>query len=553
MSATSQSIGLNGYWDFAYRPDDSAMPSTFDEQAPVPGCFDTLPHHALSRGVGYYRRCINVDGESRYRLVFGGVAHNATVYLDGKEIASHHGAFTAFHADLPALESGDHELVVAADNRFDGLARPLHMDFFDWYSYGGINRPVTLQRWSEVLIERVTPVTEDWRAGRVRIEVTFTNGTDKKGTVPSEILVDGQSVHSDQVDRAAGEARCTIEVSDAKPWSPESPHLYALAVRVGDAECTLDLGIRSLRTEGARILLNDEPVRIRGINHHESHISFGFALPEHVILGDVQQMKDLGCNFVRTSHYPQDPRFIRCCDRLGLMVWSEVTGWGYSEEMMNDPGLAEAQKTCTVEMIQQYAHHPSIVCWGILNESASHAASTRPVYEEVVSLARRLDPTRPITYASNKFPEPGDEMFDLVDWVSINAYPGWYGGDLTDCVDRLGEIADALRQQGLDGKPVIISELGAGAIPGWDDVRPTKWSLSYQRELLTKIATALRDDPFWSGLVIWQFGDIRTSETVWMHRPRVFNNKGIVDEYRRPKPAYAAVREIYHSKWPLHP
>ena len=84
-------------------------------------------------------------------------------------------------------------------------------------------------------------------------------------------------------------------------------------------------------------------------------------------------------------------------------------------------------------------------------------------------------------------------------------------------------------------------------------MRPTKWSLSYQRELLTKIATALRDDPFWSGLVIWQFGDIRTSETVWMHRPRVFNNKGIVDEYRRPKPAYAAVREIYHSKWPLHP
>jgi len=545
---------LDGFWDFEFRSDDSAMPSDYTEQAPVPGCFDALDRHALRRGVGYYRRFFETDGRAHYRLTLGGVAHHAVVYLDGQRVATHDGAFTSFSVDLPALDAGRHELIVSADNRFDGLARSLHMDHFDWYSYGGIIRPVSLRSWSQVLIERVVPVTEDWRNGRVRIEVDFRADLASPRPLPAEIFVDDNSVYRGTTKPGATAAAFIVDVPNPRPWSPDSPVLYVLTVRIGDAEQTVDLGLRTIRSEGHRILLNDEPVRIRGVNRHESHVAFGFALPEHVILGDVQQIKDLGCNFVRTSHYPQDPRFISLCDRMGLMVWCEVTGWGYSEAMMKDKRLVEAQRACTTEMIRQYAHHPSIVCWGILNECASDAESARPVYEEMVALVRSMDPDRPVTYASNRFPDGhtnphGDIMFDLVDWVCINAYPGWYGGDLNDCLERLETIAQAIRDRKLDEKPVVISEIGAGAIPGFEDIRPVKWSAWYQQELLQKLSTAIRDDPTWSGLCIWQFCDIRTAESNWMTRPRGYNNKGIMDELRRPKPAYRAIREIYHTDW----
>jgi beta-glucuronidase len=550
-------IELNGFWDFAFSEDDSVLPREFDRVMPVPGCFDVTPDLWGKRGIGFYRTTIELSEELNHRLSIGGVAHDASIYLDGEQLRQHHGAFTAIEIDLPEVKTGTHELIIAADNRFDGVNRPLHMDYFDWYSYGGIIRPVYLKPYRQVLIERINPVTQDWRKGKVAVDVIFQSDQAAPSRLPVKIDVDGSELYSGSVNTEGNSIQIDIDVPDPAPWSPEDPHLYRLTVQLGDDAKSVNLGLRQIRTDGHQILLNDTPVRIKGINRHDCHVQLGFALPASLQLTDVQLIKRLGCNFLRTSHYPPDQGIIDLCDKLGLMVWCETTSWQYSEEMLSDERVIGAQRQCTTEMIQQYGHHPSIVCWGMLNECASYAESARATYKELAGLIRELDPSRPVTFSSSRVqPEPDkgkvvnyDLMFDLVDWIAVNVYPGWYVGDLDDCDEWVEKLAETLHAEGCDKKPIIISEIGAGGIAGFEHYNPIKWSLSYQSELLRKVLNTIRDQKIFSGVCIWQFCDIRTGEKSWAHRPKDYNNKGLVDEYRRCKPAYAEVKSIYEKDW----
>jgi beta-glucuronidase len=548
-------IELNGLWDFVFGQDDEALPKKFDRVMPVPNCFDVTPDLWGKRGVGFYRKFIELEENTNYRLSIGGVAHNATVFFNRKQLLEHHGAFTAIEIDLPRVKAGKHELVIAADNRFDGLDRPLHMNYFDWYSYGGIIRPVHLISYHQVIIDRINPVINDWRKGGVDIELTYQSDENASDEHLLKIDIDGIELYNGSISSDEKFIRINTSVPNPKPWSPENPYLHKLTVRLGEDVKEINLGLRQIRTDGHQILLNDKPIKIKGINRHDSHVQFGFAMPAGLQLTDAQLIKNLGCNFVRTSHYPPDPTFIDICDKLGLMVWCETTSWQYNKEMLTDQRVINAQRQCTTEMIKQYGHHPSIVCWGMLNECASDADSARDTYEELVKLIRELDPTRPVTFASARVHPDTDEeevkindiMLDLVDWVAVNIYPGWYVGDLDDCDIWLERLADSLHKQGWDKKPIIISEIGAGGIAGFEHYNPIKWSLSYQSELLKKALYYIFKQKVFNGVCVWQYCDVRTSEHSWAHRPKDYNNKGLVDEYRRPKPAYAVVKEIYEQ------
>jgi beta-glucuronidase len=191
-------------------------------------------------------------------------------------------------------------------------------------------------------------------------------------------------------------------------------------------------------------------------------------------------------------------------------------------------------------------NHPSVIMWGILNESHSHDPQCRPGYETLLDRLRQRDPTRPLTYACNHPFE--DVCLDLVDIVSVNAYPGWYEGEIADIPAALDRIVAHLDSVGHHEKPLIISEIGAGAIPGWRDWNRTRWSEPYQADLLDAVIRHLFVDRKRAcGLSIWQFCDCRSSQAIRriLFRPRGFNNKGVVDEYRRPKLAYEVVKRHF--------
>lgn len=551
---------LTGLWDFAFLghvdPDVVDVSTiVYADQMAVPGCFDATPRYAGKRGLAAYRTTILLSDGTPHRLILDGVHHWCRVFANGKPLRDHVGGFTRFGADLVGLAAGQAEIVVLVDNRFDYQRCPLHLEYFDWYHYGGIARGAALHRLGQVWVDGLKVVTEDYATRQVKVTVNY-------GAVaapgPTDLIVtwDGRTALSETVHLTgtAGQLERTLEFPDAALWSPRSPSLHMLHVQLGQDDVRERVGIRQVRVQGQDILINGQPVRLLGYCRHESHPQFGHGLPEAILLTDLHLLQDLGCNFVRGSHYPQDGRFLDLCDEAGLCVWSESIGWQHTAEHLNDAHFINAQLTDMDEMVAASVNHPSVIVWGILNESHSHDPTCRPAYETLLGHLRQLDPTRPVTYASN---HPFDDLcLDLCDIVSINCYPGWYHGEIEDIpgfLDRLVHHLDVEGQpqgQTLVDKPLIISEIGADAIYGWRDMNETRWSEQYQARYMDTVLRHLFVDRHRiCGISLWQFCDCRSSQEARraLFRPRAFNNKGIVDEYRRPKQAYEVVKRYFRE------
>jgi len=250
----------------------------------------------------------------------------------------------------------------------------------------------------------------------------------------------------------------------------------------------------------------------------------------------------MNANTVRTSHYPNDELFLDLCDEHGLMVWEENHARGLSEERMKNPNFDQQCHDCIDEMVKCHFNHPSIILWGVLNECASNTEYGRACYEKQINQIKSLDTSRPVTFATHwKY---RDISLDLADVVSWNLYFGWYENIPSyEGVQKVLEFSDA---HGGKNKPVILSEFGAGGIPGYRDRRRVKWSEERQADILADNLETYLTHPRLTGAIIWQFCDCLVTEEEWFHaRPRTKNNKGIVDEYRRPKLAYETVKEYF--------
>jgi beta-glucuronidase len=440
------------------------------------------------------------------------------------------------------------------DNRFDELRSPLQENYFDFYAYGGIFRPVRYVALPAVHIERVEVRTTALDPPTIEVTVL----ANEESGIELGFEIDGTAVAAVQPEGPTQVSTPRqLALAGAGLWSPRTPELHTLTVHLtvsGKSDrYQVDFGVRTVESRDGAILLNGEPIRLFGWNRHEVHPQFGPALPVSQMVQDIEIMRAAGANFVRGSHYPQDDRFLDLCDRAGMLVWEESIGWQQKSHHFRN---AEYQKLIgeqQLEMIQAHINHPSIIMWGFQNELLSNVQEARPVIENLATVSRTADPTRPVTFASCRF--PNDVCLDLVDIVSLNVYPGWYAADEDEYrpLHEIGEKLDAIRvgleKQGLADKPLIISEIGAGAIYGWRDAHAGHWSEQYQTDYLTEVCTQFLARPEISGLALWQYCDGRTyGSSRAQRRPRTFNNKGIVDEYRRPKEAYSAIRALMEEE-----
>lgn len=543
-------LSLHGVWSFAFLGDkdaDEVNVGALDptERMIVPGCFDATPMHAGDRGLAAYRTTIRLEEGAHYRIVFDSVHLWCRVYVQGELIGEHAGGFTRFGFDFTG--AWETEIVVLVDNRIDYERCPIHLGYFDWYHYGGLSGSVAVHKLDNMWIDSVRIVTEDAAARRVRLTVDYgstVRSADLTITCDGETLVGGENVPLS----GNGTIQRTFELEGAALWSPDTPELHTLHVKLGDDDTRTRFGIRTVTTENGQILINGEAVQLLGFNRHRSHPEFGHALPDAILLDDLHLLVNMGCNFVRGSHYPQGEAFLELCDELGICVWNEATGWQHTADHLNDPHFLEAEKRNIEEMIAVGENHPSVIMWGLLNESVSHEEEARSGYETLIGHIRASDPTRPVTYASNHVFD--DVCLDLVDIISVNCYPGWYIGDVEGIPDFLDGVVDCVDASGHAQKPLIISEIGAGAVPGWRDNHHDRWTEQYQARLLeTVIRHMFFDRSRFCGLAIWQFCDLRVSDEVGriLFRPRGFNNKGVVDEYRRPKLAYETVRALFRE------
>ena len=518
-------------------------------RALVPGAWETLPQLRSYRGRGVYEQTFTAGGNLRFQ--FGGVSFRAKVSLDGQEIASHYGAYTAFDAIVPNVPEGQHTLTVEVDNRF-GEDSALHV-VNDYYSYGGITRPVVVEQLPDAFITRlhVTPILTDegWKAA---VETTIRHLADAPTAYSLRICIHGLAEGEISVSLDAKAETVTsalIDCPDAEPWQPLGPKLYTITAQLGkDGQLVDDLidrvGFRQVQVEGKDILFNGKKLLLKGFNRHEDYGAFGCAIPLSAMQQDLALMLDLGCNCVRTCHYPNDPRFLDLCDEQGILVWEESHARGLSEEQMRNPHFMEQTLLCTREMVQQHYNHPAIFIWGCLNECADNCEYGADCYRQTYQQLRELDKSRPITAALLE--RPGGLVFGDSDVVSVNLYPQWYNDKPVQT--QIDQKLEEIRTHGGDYKPVIISEIGAGAIYGYHDpFGQAKWSEERQCAILRQqIETVLADTEL-SGVFLWQFADCRICDEWFASRPRSYNNKGVVDEFRRPKMSYAVVKELFRK------
>ncbi len=539
-------VSLDGMWQLTAH--DEKKTSVV---AGVPGVWERIPALARFRGTADYARKVQVCRDGNVLLRFGGVSHTAQVFWDGQKVGEHYNAFTGFEILLTDVRSGEHDLCVQVDDSYCE-ASTLHVPN-DYMTYGGINRPVEMQEIGGAFIERMAFHSTENEDGSfnacVRVWVKAVSAMEK---ACAAVSVAGACMNLELPRAEAGETVCAegcMPVADVMKWDIRQGNLYMLRACLAVNGETVDdlvdrVGFRTVKLCGQDILLNGKKVRIKGLNRHEDHGQFGCSLPVEAMLDDLQLILDMGANSIRTCHYPNDPRFLDLCDELGILVWEENHARALPEPVFHSALFAKQCAVCNEEMIAQHVNHPSIYVWGLLNECESETEFGRGVYATQIAQLRSLDPTRPISFASCRFFK--DICLDLVDIASFNIYPGWYTTEKTaEYAEKLFQWMD---ENGASGKPILITEIGAGAIAGFHDpMGMVKWSEERQSAIIREQLTALHHMPRVSGAYIWQFADVKVSEEWAVHRPKAVNNKGIVDMYRRPKMSYATVKEIYES------
>lgn len=568
-------LNLDGLWDFFWGGDRVGWESLEHPVenwgvAAVPGVFDMGVRSAGRRGVGLYRRRIAWTASGHLvRLRIGGLGLRARIYWDGRRVGDTSLAYSGLSFDFEAGGAGTHELVIAVDNRLPaGSSEIFHPDY-DFYGHGGIYRSVSLQSLPERRIERVVVQTEEVATRSLCLRVQ-TRGVED-GPADVSLGFDGASLQTFSGVVQEGDMLVRLKFPEGKVWSPDTPHLHTVEVAAFGDRLVEQFGIRKVEARAGRILLNGQPMFLRGMNRHEAHPQMGPALPDSVMADDLELLKDLGCNFIRCAHYPASQSFLELCDRMGFLVWEEALGWGDTEDRVCDPLFSERQEEQVRLMVRNSINHPSVIIWAFLNEGCSHLPASRPLYERLCSAIREEDPTRLVTYASNHatpgeaytitrtrrdFPlEIEDRHFDLVDVISVNLYPAWMTEidwetlhPLDKVADRIRDFAEFCERPEWKDKPAILSEIGAAALPGWHDRLEVAWSEDYQARVDVAAIEAVAAQPRLSGLAIWQFCDCRSFSTgAVVRKARGFNSGGILDEYRKPKAAYAAVRQAFSA------
>ncbi|MBR1952565.1 MAG: hypothetical protein IKA32_08310, partial [Lentisphaeria bacterium] len=498
--------------------------------------------HKKLQNLRYAQRIIG----GKVTLVLNGLGPKAEIYWDNRKIGSYDLPFSREEYRFDAGKEGTHTLIITVDNRADDTEESLFQGFYDFYRHGGIYRSVAIERTPLWEISYLKVIPRDIEKGVAEVTVELAGAYPQDAS--ANFMFDGKSSVTETISNGRG--TYLLNVPDFKIWSCETPHLHNLTVTIDNVERSADFGMRIIETREGHFYLNGKKIKLLGYNRHDCHPDFGYSMPETLIKRDLELIKAQGCNFIRGSHYPQSEAVLSWCDKLGLLFWEESLGWNNEEQQLSNETFRQRQREQIRRMVRKSINHPCVILQGFLNEVRSHLEIARTLILELAAILKEEDGSRLVTYATNS--PFKDIAMQEMDVVSFNIYPGWYiNPQMSDVqqFDRAGfekalqKYETLFERPDLKDKPFIISEIGAAALPGWHgDVR---WTEEYQAELASAVFEHVINTPRCSGLAVWMFCDTRSFNDYRIPaRPRGFNNKGLMDEYRRPKMAWNAVSAL---------
>lgn len=506
-------IDLNDNW--IYNDDYELLPE--GDQVRLPHSvsltelhyFDESCYQKVSGYIRYFDAPKEWEGK-RIFVKFEGVAHEATVYLNGMLLGIHSCGYTAFTYELTDYINIDsvNELKVRVDSR-ESLNIPPFGFVIDYMTYGGIYREVSLEVHESCFIKDV--FVRATAAGSVFADVSFDGGDPSQ---PFGIIILEKNTRNELARLSGKKGYCAIsKVPGYHKWDITNPELYILRVECETDVREVTFGFRDCEFKADGFYLNGRKLTIMGLNRHQSYPYSGYAMPESMQRYDADILKyELGLNAVRTSHYPQSQHFIDRCDEIGLLVFTEIPGWQHiGDEKWKDQAVKNVE-----EMVTQYRNHPSIMLWGVrINESVDDDE----FYARTNETARKLDSSRPTSGV--RYLKKSSMLED------VYAYNDFlHDGKTAGCERKKNVIPDI-------NKPYLISEYNG-------HMYPTK---SFDREDIrsehllrhANVLDAARGESGISGTFGWCMFDYNTHKDFGSGDRICYH--GVMDMFRNPKPA----------------
>ncbi len=522
-------------------------------------------------GIGWYS--VVLDGSwarpgKVQRLRFGRVMYDAKVWLNGELLGQHVDGYLPFEFDVTGkLKDSLNHLVLRVDNRprIDLLPAAKQIE---WVQYGGILQPVHIESTGSIFLSdltiRAVPAGEGATVS-CTAQLNARDGADIAGIVCKIAVLAGAGAEtlvqiSSPPARGGGTARQEgmLTLERATAWSPESPVVYTLVATLERDGQEVDrlasqFGVRTIAARGRQLLLNGQPLKIRGVNRYDEYGGFGPNPPRNLVEDELRLMKKTGINLIRT-HYPQTPEFLALCDRVGILFLEElpINWWGQEwhgkEGVVQHENILDRALPMLETMIRRDRNHPSVIIWSMANESKTENEIGIKVMRALIRRARELDPTRLITFVTAPGSVRDHRAYEDADLVATNMYHGSLTIPVAENRDQLEARAtrptdEHLRRElaAFPDKPLMITEFGAMGFHGLHGDAPA--TEDFQADYLRAVWTAIDGVSDVSGGVLWSWADY--------HHRRPFSSLGAFGSFgavtidRKPKAALKALAAMY--------
>lgn len=566
---------INDEWSFRRDCDSHCQTVSFPHTWNALDCMDDEPGYW--RGAGWYEKTISLPDDFTGKKVFirfEGANQEVDLYVNGSHAGNHKGGYTAFIFDISKLiVRGDNNFRIKVDSSHNEGIPPVSADFT---FFGGIYRQVSLlvvpenhisvEHYASDGVYITTPKISGAEAS-VEIETHLSIASPEKKMILEQTILSPSGAKVAKIRKvlsrpAAGDVVVKAGATVAKPllWDIDAPHLYTLVTRLlDDKGREIDsqrnsFGIRSYRFDPDKgFFLNGRHIKLFGTNRHQDCRGLGNALPREMHLSDVQLLKDMGGNFLRISHYPQDRLVSEACDSLGILSCMEipvVDRIGYADDFTaNCENMAR-------EMVYQYFNHPSILVWAYMNEILNdkspwkskglpkdeYFAKVRACASSIDGAIRQADPSRPTMIPSDADLKKYDEcgVCHIPDIIGFNLYYGWYYGKFS----KIGPGLDKIHATYPD-KPVFVTEYGADADVRLHSFQPEAMDYTCEFGLLfhKSYIPVLMEKEYVSCATVWNLNDFH-SEARGFAVPH-FNLKGLVTSERVPKDSYWMYKALF--------
>lgn len=512
--------------------------------------------------IAWYRTKVDVPVDGTYAIRFESVNHKAQVFIDGRRVATHKGEYLPFEAKTFLKAGTRHTVVVRADYRGptamkrDGWHRL-------WFNFGGINRGVSIRRIGPSELLHPTIRTRlSGGAALVNMAVhVHNNGEPRtlgvKGTLSrGDRTVDFEFPATPIAKEGTAVLQTSVRVDDPVLWSPAAPNLWELALEVpGEATYRARVGLREVRTEGSRLLVNGAPVRLRGASIHEDVFGRGDGLRPSDQDRLVAQLKAVGANATRSQH-PLDPGLLERLDAAGIMIWQGVgptdAPGAWTSRGARRVRVAKDRVRTTFRQTQM---HPSIITWNLANEVAGggHPKGQIPYVDSMAAELHRIDPSRPVAldiWGAHP-PRRMSRIYRNIDMIGWTNYIGWYESTHASASELRSLIRTRLRalRKVFPDKVIAVTEFGAEANGRNSTTRPGGYA--FQAHLLDLHLSTYGSIPNLAGALVWNLRDFAVAPTFYggsiksqvpdIKLVRGLNQKGLFDVRNKAKPSVEVV------------